>query len=140
MISVMFKYSSSLSARQSITDLCVVHTKVIDLSVVHTKVIDKATKFQSECRGNPLIPSNFTFQLLSPLNNLNIPANGNWGRWSRWGRCSRSCMQTRHRACDSPVPKGSLHLGNSAFHQSLMLQTTKAIKGNKDLFSIGGSL
>ena len=55
MISVLFKYSSSLSARQSIADL----------SVVHTKVIDKATKFQSECHGNPLIPSNFTFQLLN---------------------------------------------------------------------------
>ena len=29
MISVLFKYSSSLSARQSIADLSVVHTKVI---------------------------------------------------------------------------------------------------------------
>ena len=31
MISVLFKYSSSLSARQSIADLSVVHTKVIDM-------------------------------------------------------------------------------------------------------------
>jgi len=35
--------------------------------------------------------------------------NGNWGEWLQWGPCSVTCgkggKKTRHRYCDSPVPK-----------------------------------
>ena len=43
----------------------------------------------------------------------NIAEDGQWGEWAPWGRCSPSCMETRHRNCDSPKPKGSLNWRNS---------------------------
>ena len=64
--------------------------------------------------------------------NWNILVDGSWGRWGRWGRCTRSCMQTRDRACDRPKPQGSLQWRNSLVY-GLKAKLQKLSKGKLGL-------